>query len=136
MDNYEKRKRVLVLFELTFEVFQYIIMPEPYRDLPIVSWFYLIEMNDSLSLFHYVREENSFDVCAMDEFGVDGTRTKLLRIGPLWGMVIPLLFMKSDELLIEDGGQMVSYNLTNKQIKKFACIWRKRSISSWIYNRV
>ncbi|GLT38599.1 hypothetical protein SLA2020_128370 [Shorea laevis] len=68
--------------------------------------------------------------------GFDGTRTKLLRIGPLWRMVIHLLFMKSDERLIEESGQMVSYNLTTKQIKKLPVYGGKEAFQACINNRV
>ncbi|GKU89949.1 hypothetical protein SLEP1_g4017 [Rubroshorea leprosula] len=100
------RKHLIALFDMSDEVVRYIGLPksceEPNDN---ATMFYsLIELNGSLTLFHYPFQvqEKPFDIWGMDKFGVNGTWTKILCIGPLLGIETPLLFGKDDELLMEN----------------------------------
>ncbi|GLT36186.1 hypothetical protein SLA2020_105800 [Shorea laevis] len=118
-----KRRNAIVVFDMTYEIFQCILMPESCEDQDDVpaSNFSLLELNGSLALFQYpvLGEEKSFDIWAMEEFGVNGIWMKILSIGPLLGIEKPLLFVNSDFLLMEGKGvRLVSYNLKTKQVKR------------------
>ncbi|GLT38671.1 hypothetical protein SLA2020_129030 [Shorea laevis] len=128
----ENTWNVIVLFDMTYEVFRCIVMPQSCQGKVCLS---LTELNGSLALVHHLWGENSFDIWTMDEFGVNGTWTKPVRIGPLRDMSMPFLFVKSDELLMEDNEQMVSYNLTTKQIKKLPIYGDKIHFQTWIYEQ-
>ncbi|GLT33846.1 hypothetical protein SLA2020_084040 [Shorea laevis] len=130
-------KKVIVLFDITCEVFQYMTLPESCYELR--GDCNLIELNGSpaLSVFFWKWEENCqgyFDIGTMNEFGANGTWTKLMRIGPLWRMGFPLtLFIRGNKLLMLYRGQIVSYDLTTKQMKKLPPYGE--AFQTWIFKK-
>ena len=54
--------------------------------------------------------------------------SKLWTIGPLFGIEYPLLFLSSNELLMESKGQLVLYNCKTQQIKELQI----RSEAIWV----
>ncbi|GAV59290.1 FBA_3 domain-containing protein [Cephalotus follicularis] len=106
-------------FDLSHQVFQRIPMPVSIKMGNDTSWS-LVVLNESLALFDCRGgDQRVFDLWVMEnEFGVNGTWCKILSVGPLEGIAKPLVFWGTDELLLgNDNNEVVSYDLTTKQIK-------------------
>ncbi|XP_022983805.1 F-box protein CPR1-like [Cucurbita maxima] len=117
----DDKEEIIQSFDMSEEVFRRIPVPESfegererYRSMGI--------LNGSIVLFHYPSrgDEREFDIWGMekDEFG-GVSWSKLLTIGPLRGIEKPLVFVSSDELLMEaNEGQIVLYNARIQQLKE------------------
>ena len=65
----------------------------------------------------YTMTEKYFDIWVMCEYGVEGSWTKQLVVGPLLGIEMPLQFAKNGELLlVGDDDAIVLYNIGSKEI--------------------
>ncbi|GAV85396.1 FBA_3 domain-containing protein [Cephalotus follicularis] len=109
----------IAAFDLSQQVFQWMPMPVSFKFWNDTSRS-LVVLNESLALFDCRGgDQRVFDLWVMeDEFGVNGTWCKILSIGPLEGIAKPLVFWGTDELLLgNDNKEVVSYDLTTKQIK-------------------
>ena len=117
----DEGEEIIQSFDMSEEVFGRISMPESfkredcmYRSMGV--------LNGSIVLFHYPSEEGEkeFEIWEMekDEFG-GVSWSKLLTIGPLFGIGKPLVFVGSNELLMESiEGQVVLYNTRTKQLRE------------------
>ncbi|XP_022983285.1 F-box/kelch-repeat protein At3g23880-like [Cucurbita maxima] len=117
----EGRAEIIQSFDMSEEVFRPIPMPkslkgkcEAYRSMGV--------LNGSIVLFHYPWNGNGreFDLWGMENDESGGVSwSKLLTIGPLYGIEKPLVFVGSHELLMEaNGGQVILYNTRTQQFRK------------------
>ncbi|KAG6580960.1 F-box protein CPR1, partial [Cucurbita argyrosperma subsp. sororia] len=112
---------IIQSFDMSEEVFGQISMPESFEE-KREKYRSLGVLNGSIVLFRYPSrgDEREFDIWGMekDEFG-GVSWSKLLTIGPLRGIEKPLVFVSSDELLMEaNEGQIVLYNARTQQLKE------------------
>lgn len=112
---------IIQTFDMSEEVFGRIPVPESfqgtgdrYRSLGV--------LDGSIVLFHYPSrgDERSFDMWEMEKDESGGVSwSKLLTIGPVSGIEKPLLFVSSEELLMEaNEGQVILYNIRSQQLKE------------------
>ncbi|GAV77550.1 hypothetical protein CFOL_v3_21021 [Cephalotus follicularis] len=97
------RLRQSLPFHFSDEVFQMIPLPDSSSMLD-ESTRTLSVLGESLVLLDYpgFGVKDFVHVWAMDEFGIDGTWSKILTIRPLERIESPLVFWKKDELLMRD----------------------------------
>ncbi|MBA0842037.1 hypothetical protein Goarm_001886 [Gossypium armourianum] len=96
----------------------------------------LLVWNDCIALVIYPERgiEKSFEIFVMKEYGVKESWTNVLTIGPLTRVERPLVFRKNDEILMEGShGQMMSYNLRNKEVKDLPIYGVPKSFSTLVY---
>ncbi|XP_062002254.1 F-box/kelch-repeat protein At3g06240-like [Rosa rugosa] len=111
-------KEAIFAFDMSEETFEEIPIPDGIcaRD-GIIK--FLAVWKESVALISCKGDgPKSFDIWVMDDSsGIKGSWTKHLVIGPI-ECEIPLVFWKSDELLLViSDGRVVSYHLGNKTIK-------------------
>ncbi|KAK9010706.1 hypothetical protein V6N11_043577 [Hibiscus sabdariffa] len=110
IDN--NRNEVILSFHMGSEAFQAIPMPS------------------ALSL----GTEKSFEIYVMKEYGVRESWTKILTIGPLTKVEMPLAFWKNDEILMEGSdGLVVSYNLKTQELKDLPIYGVPKSFATLVY---
>ena len=103
----------ILSFDMSDELFGKISLPESFNR---ENYKILGVLNGSIVVFGHeceVNNEKTFDIWEMkkDECGVISW-SNLLTIGPISGIDKPLLFVSSDEVLMEDNeGQVVLYNI-------------------------
>ena len=112
---------IIQTFDISEEVFGQIWYPETMRRKVKSSRQSLEILNGSLVLFdYYARNEKSFDIWKMekDGFGVI-LWLKLLTIGSISKIEYPLLFVSSNELLMEcKEGKLILYNIKRASNQK------------------
>ncbi|CAK9323134.1 unnamed protein product [Citrullus colocynthis] len=118
IQSFTQNTEHILTFDMSEEVFGKISVPESFdRQGNFRS---LMVFNGSIVLFSYPYAGEIFDIWEMekDEFAVVSW-SKLLTIGPLCGIEFPLLFVNSDELLMESKeGQVVLYSIKAQQVKE------------------
>ena len=92
-------------------------------------------LNGSIVIFHYPwkGDVKEFDIWGMekDEFG-GVSWSKLITIGPLFGIDKPLAFVGSNLLLMEAiEGHVVLYNIRTKHLRELPIKGAPRSVSSY-----
>ncbi|MBA0697479.1 hypothetical protein Goari_021019, partial [Gossypium aridum] len=127
---------VILSFNMGNEEFQVIPMPSfiSMHDHSICRS--LLVWNDCIALVIYPERgiEKSFKIFVMKEYGVKESWTNVLTIGPLTRVERPLVFRKNDEILMEGShGQMMSYNLRNKEVKDLPIYGVPKSFSTLVY---
>ena len=112
---------IIQTFDIGEEVFGQIWYPETMRRKVKSSRQSLEILNGSLVLIdYYGRNEKSFDIWKMekDEFGAI-LWLKLLTIGPISKIEYPLLFVSSNELLMEcKEGELILYDIKTGEYKE------------------
>ncbi|GKU87753.1 hypothetical protein SLEP1_g2098 [Rubroshorea leprosula] len=113
--DFENKKRMLLSFDMSDGLFKYTY---PCQNLIL----YFREPYETLALIlcpEKKAQAQLFDMGDAYESYVKGSWTKVLTLGPLLRVEKPLVFLKSDQLLMKDSrGSHVSHNLGTKQIKK------------------
>ncbi|KAM5560887.1 hypothetical protein ABKV19_021829 [Rosa sericea] len=128
---------VIIMFDTGDELFHGIILPDEF-DYPLKNYFggQLLVWKNSVALLGRQFRELSFGIWVMDEFGGPngGAWTKYISFEL---PVEPLIFWKSDEVLLNDyngtnySGLIFSYNLGTKKLKNLP-IQSKRTDSTAI----
>nr|WRO64594.1 MYB transcription factor protein [Rosa persica] len=112
-------KEFILSFNMSDELFHEIPLPNCFHI--YTGWYTsLAVMKESVVVLTYEGDRaisNSFDIWMMDDSsGVEGLWTKYLTFIPAEGLKIPLVFLKSDELLmVTTDGRIVSYNFSNEK---------------------
>ncbi|XP_022946023.1 F-box protein CPR30-like [Cucurbita moschata] len=115
---WERNGKNILSFDMSEEIFGKISLPKSFntKNLNRENCKILGVLNGSIVVFDHeceVNDENTFYIWEMkkDECGVISW-SNLLTIGPILGIRKPLLFVSSDEVLMEDNeAQMVLYNI-------------------------
>ncbi|KAG6580857.1 40S ribosomal protein S2-3, partial [Cucurbita argyrosperma subsp. sororia] len=118
----EGRTETIQSFDMSEEVFRPIPMPKSLKGKHKACRSMGV-LNGSIVLFHYPWSGNGrreFDVWGMENDESGGVSwSKLLTIGPLYGIEKPLVFVGSHELLMEaNEGQVILYNTRTQQFRK------------------
>ncbi|KAK9012594.1 hypothetical protein V6N11_040639 [Hibiscus sabdariffa] len=134
IDN--NRNEVILSFHMGNEEFRVIPMPSvlPLYDHSLCRS--LLVWNGCIALVIYPREgtEKSFEIYVMKEYGVRESWTKILTIGPLTKVEMPLAFWKNDEILMEGSdGLVVSYNLKRQELKDLPIYGVPKSFATLVY---
>ncbi|KAE8651024.1 F-box protein At5g49610-like [Cucumis sativus] len=117
-------EEVILTFNMSREVFEKISIPESFHLSNYTEDYRsLVVLNGFLRIFSYPafqRNEKAFEIW---ETEMDGSNvvswSKLWTIGPLFGIEYPLLFLSSNELLIEaKEGQIILYDCKTQQVKE------------------
>ncbi|KAK8673612.1 hypothetical protein V6N13_111936 [Hibiscus sabdariffa] len=130
------RNEVILSFHMGNEEFRVIPMPSvlPLYDHSLCRS--LLVWNGCIALVIYPREgtEKSFEIYVMKEYGVRKSWTKILTIGPLTKVEMPLAFWKNDEILMEGSdGLVVSYNLKRQELKDLPIYGVPKSFATLVY---
>ncbi|XVE68221.1 hypothetical protein DITRI_Ditri09bG0051000 [Diplodiscus trichospermus] len=132
----DNRNEVILSFHLGNEEFQVILIPSFLSMYDYSTCGSLLVWNGYIALVTYPGKgiEKSFEICVMEDYGVRESWTKILTIGPLKGVEMPLVFWKNDEIIM--GGsdrQEVSYNLRNKELKDLPIYGVPKSFATLVY---
>ena len=107
----EGRTNIIHTFDMSEEVFGEISVPNDVVN-ERMEYISMGTLNGSIIIFHYSKtgNEKTFDVWEMEKDVV--LWSKLMTIGHVFGVEKPLLFVNSDELLMEaNEGRVISYNI-------------------------
>lgn len=108
-------------FDMSNEVFGRIPVPEDFEE-QREKYRSMGVLNGSIVLFHYPSrgDERTFDIWVMEKDEAGGVSwSKIFTIGPVSGIEKPLVFVSSDELLMEaNEGEVILYNLRTQQFKE------------------
>ncbi|KAA0053766.1 F-box protein CPR30-like [Cucumis melo var. makuwa] len=112
---------IILTFDMSEEVFGQIPVPESFQGTG--DWYRSLGVLDGrIVLFHYPSrgDERRFDMWEMGKDESGGVSwSKVLTIGPVSGIEKPLLFISSEELLMEgNGGQLIVYNIRSEEVKE------------------
>ncbi|XP_039003925.1 F-box protein CPR1-like [Hibiscus syriacus] len=138
IDN--NRNEVILSFHMGNEAFQVIPMPSALSLYDYSICRSLFVWNGRIALVGYPREgtKKSFEIYVMTEYGVRGSWrgswTKIMTIGPLMKVEMPLAFWKNDEILMEGSdGLVVSYNLKTQELKDLPIYGIPKSFATLVY---
>ncbi|KAG8367361.1 hypothetical protein BUALT_Bualt16G0064100 [Buddleja alternifolia] len=108
----------ILAFHFGNEMFRQISLPNYGADL--MECIGIIKGNLSLFLYHVVYEDPLEEQCylwVMKEYGVVGSWTKMYSITVNPRVVTPLMFTVNEEIIFENGEDVVSYHLGRKTIR-------------------
>ncbi|XP_022966686.1 F-box protein CPR1-like [Cucurbita maxima] len=115
---YKKEEgNIIHTFDMSEEIFGEISVPNNLVE-EDVEYISMGMLNGSIVIFHCSKtgNEKTFSVWEMKKDVVSWS--KLMTIGPVFGVEKPLLFVNSDELLIEaNEGQVISYHIKTHMTK-------------------
>ncbi|KAG4114865.1 hypothetical protein ERO13_D12G088200v2 [Gossypium hirsutum] len=132
----DNRNEVILSFHMGNEEFQVIPMPSALSLYDYSMCRSLFVWNGRIALVIYPRKgiEKSFQIYVMKEYGVRESWTKILTIGPLTKVEMPLAFWKNDEILMEGSdGLVVSYNLKTQELKDLPIYGVPKSFATLVY---
>ncbi|KAI9126363.1 hypothetical protein K1719_002784 [Acacia pycnantha] len=108
--------KAILFFDFTKEVFGKIQLPLGVDQSDELN---VGVIDGKLACISTYTTNNRFEIWVMNEYGVESSWTKKSVIGPCPKFGSFLGILGDDEILLEDGCQLVSYNLKNQQIKGF-----------------
>ncbi|XP_038994563.1 F-box protein CPR1-like isoform X2 [Hibiscus syriacus] len=134
IDN--NRNEVILSFHMGNETFQVIPMPSALSLSDYSMCRSLFVWNGCIALVVYPRKgtKKSFEIYVMKKYGVRGSWTKIMTIGPLMKVEMPLAFWRNDEILMEGSdGLVVSYNLKTQELKDLPIYGVPKSFATLVY---
>lgn len=116
-------RQIIISFDMGDEVFHNILIPHCLYDDSCFSWYdiHLMVWNESIALLSLdgdTAQAETLGMWVMVEFGgVECSWIKQFTFGKAMGIVTPLQFLNSDEILMfSEEGRMVSYNLDTEKL--------------------
>ncbi|XP_054822658.1 F-box/kelch-repeat protein At3g06240-like [Prosopis cineraria] len=114
----DNNDQAILCFDFSKEVFGKIQLPpakiDESHELTVAVIDERLACVDTFCMTNY-----KFEIWVMNEYGVDSSWAKKFVVGPCPEFGSFLGFWGDDEILVEDEGQLVSYNLGNKKIQRF-----------------
>lgn len=110
---------------LSFDMSKEVILITPLPDKEVIglvpdTWRNFFVLNESVAMATYIREEGPFglNIWLLLEYGVKGSWTKIVTVGPLTGVIQTLGYGKNDTIFFDKSeGELVLYDPSTKEFR-------------------